>query len=290
MSLEVVPYCISADLHSAALFRQTLQDLLSGTGVLQAGDLEVIQHTSPELNVVVQPGNILIPGTQGGTTGQRANLGSQHSTYTACLANFTSAGVYKAYNSAAATLAIASADKTNPRIDLICASVQDAYYSGSNNQAILQVVTGTPSGSPSAPTPPENTVVLAQVEVKANATKIETAQITSERPIASAGGIATGQSYAVQAGIAVGTEYYGNGSTSSTPNRPYMLSVQGIPETGEEAWIVNLTVGGVSLGSFGNVAGKYNRAWITFIVPPNQKYVFASSVGTVRLRVMAIQL
>jgi hypothetical protein len=184
MSLETVPYVISADLHSAQLFRQTLQNLWSGTGVVGVGGLEVTPHEPTNLSVNIAAGNVIVPGTQGSTTGQLVNAGSQHSTYSSLPADFTTQGVYNAIAPAVTNLTLTEANAEHARLDLICASVQDAQYSGSFNQALLQVVTGTPSGSPVAPTPPNNTVVLAQVEVKAKATKIEAANITDRRLLA----------------------------------------------------------------------------------------------------------
>jgi hypothetical protein len=180
--METVPYVISADLHSAQLFRQALMNLLSGTGVVGAEDLKVVQETVPNLSVNIEPGYVIIPGTQGSTAGQRVNAGSQNSSYSSIPTDFTTQGVYHAVNPAKVNLTLSEANATNPRIDLIVASVQDAFYSGSFNQALLQVVTGTPAASPSPPTPPENSVVLAQVEVKAKAKEVKTANITSERP------------------------------------------------------------------------------------------------------------
>lgn len=184
MSLTATPYVISALQHSAQLFRQTLQDLIGGTGVVGFGDLEVAPHVAANLSVNVEPGNVFIPGTQGSTAGQRSNAGSQHGTYASIPLAFTSQGVYAAVAPSVTNVALTEANAANPRIDLICAVVQDAQYSGSFNQVLVVAVTGTPAGSPVAPTPPENSVVLAQVAVAAKATKIEAAQITNERPVA----------------------------------------------------------------------------------------------------------
>ena len=183
MSLETPGYVISADSHSAALFRQTHQSLFGASGVVGAADLAVSQNASPNMSVEVAPGIVQMAGTQGSATGMLPNLGSQHSSYSTIPAKFTSQGLYVAYNDGETNEVIATADATNPRIDLICSSVQDAQYSGSENRAILQVLTGTPAAIPSPPTPPENTVVLAEVEVKAKVTKIETANITDKRTI-----------------------------------------------------------------------------------------------------------
>lgn len=181
---------ISALEHSAQLFRQTLMSLLSGTGVAGAVDLEVHPtEGTPTMAVLVWSGFVFVPGTQGSVphAGTRANAGSQNATYSSIPSNFTTQGVYLAWCEENTVVAISEANATNPRIDLICASVQDTQYSGSFNQALLQVVTGTPAASPKPPTPPENTVVLAQVEVKAKVTKIEAANITSKRPGATTG-------------------------------------------------------------------------------------------------------
>jgi hypothetical protein len=202
--LETTPYVVSALEHSAQLFRQNLMNTISGTGVVGPTDLEVTEHSPANLSVNVAPGYVIVPGTQGSTTGQRANAGSQHSTYSSLPADFTSQGVYDCVAPSITNMTLSEANPTNPRIDLICASVQDAQYSGSFNQALLQVVTGTPAGSPSPPAPPENTVVLAQVAVAAKATKIEAANITSERPVSSSGGLyawgAISEAGAIEAG------------------------------------------------------------------------------------------
>jgi hypothetical protein len=90
-------------------------------------------------------------------------------------------GVYTAYNDATATAAIATANATNPRIDIVCLTVNDAYYTGSTNNVVINVVTGTPAGSPTVPATPANSVVLAQIAVAANATTITNGNITDVR-------------------------------------------------------------------------------------------------------------
>jgi hypothetical protein len=90
-------------------------------------------------------------------------------------------GVYTTYNDATAVATIAPADLTNPRIDKVCITVRDAFYSGSNNDVIINVVTGTPASSPVAPATPDNSIALATVAVAANASTIVTADITDVR-------------------------------------------------------------------------------------------------------------
>jgi hypothetical protein len=187
MALESPAYVISADQHSASLFRQTLQALIEGTGVVGPGDLATTQNGTPNMSVNVAAGVLILPGSQGGTTGMPVNQGSQNATYSSLLASLTNQGVYAAYNDAVANQSIAASNPTNPRIDLITACVQDAQYSGSFNQVIFSVVTGTAAVSPVAPTPPLNSVVISQIAVAANATTIVNANITDERPLLTLG-------------------------------------------------------------------------------------------------------
>lgn len=185
MSLESPAYVISADSHSAALFRQTAQTLLSGTGVVGSGDLAVSENATPNMSVNVAPGMIWMPGTLGAATGFPANANAQ--TAYGLPSSFDSQGSYCAYQDGTVNLTIAAADATNPRIDIVVAAVQDAQYSGSTNQPVLQVVTGTPATTPVAPAAPASAVVLAQVAVAAGATSIDTADITDERGFARPG-------------------------------------------------------------------------------------------------------
>ena len=179
MALQTPPWAVQALSHGAELFRRMPQSLLGGTGVVGSGDLAVTQNGTANMSVNVAAGQVWIPGTLGGSAGMPANASAQ--TGYGLPAGLTTQGSYYALNDATVNLTIAAADPTNPRIDLVVAAVQDAYYSGSSNQSVLQVITGTAASSPSAPTPPPNCVVLAQISVPANATSIVTASITDLR-------------------------------------------------------------------------------------------------------------
>lgn len=178
--MENPAYVISADSHSAALFRQTVQTQMVGTGVVGSGDLAVTQNGTANMSVNVAPGMVWLPGTLGATSGFGTNVNAQ--TSYGLPSGLTSQGSYCAYQDATVNLAISTADPANPRIDLIVASIQDAQYAGTNNTPVLQVITGTPNPSPSAPSAPASTVVLAQVAVAANATSITSGNITDKRP------------------------------------------------------------------------------------------------------------
>lgn len=96
------------------------------------------------------------------------------------------AGSYASTLVSAATLAIAAADPSNPRIDIVVAGVTDDGTSSSAGW--VQVITGTASASPSAPAAPPNSIILAQVAVAAAVTSITSGNITDTRTYAVAAG------------------------------------------------------------------------------------------------------
>jgi hypothetical protein len=121
-------------------------------------ELAVAQTSTPSMAVLVGAGMAWVPGTN--TTGQ---------------------GAYVVTVPTAATLTIAAANATNPRIDLVVLKVLDQQYAGSVSQGQLAVVTGTPSVSPAAPAAPASSIPLGQVRVNANATTVVNANITDLR-------------------------------------------------------------------------------------------------------------
>jgi hypothetical protein len=141
--------------------------LWATTGIIGSSSLAVTQNTPPGMSVRVASGWAAIIGT---TT---SNM-----------------GVYTIFNDAIDTLTITTADPTNPRIDLVCATVRDAFYSGAFNDVIFQVVAGTPAGSPVAPALPANSISLATVAVGAAVTQINSGNITDTR-VATTSNLAT---------------------------------------------------------------------------------------------------
>ena len=71
------------------------------------------------------------------------------------------------------SIAIAAADPTNPRIDLV-------YWDSSG---VVRVATGTPAGSPAVPSTPTNCLSLANIAVAAAASSIVTGNITDTRAL-----------------------------------------------------------------------------------------------------------
>jgi len=158
VALRTPPSWLQNGTHPAENDRLTMQAVFSSTGVIGASSLAVTQSGTPGMSVQIATGWASIIGTT------QANM-----------------GVYTVYNDAAASAAIATADPTNPRIDLVCITVNDAYYTGSLNNCVVNVVTGTPAASPSVPATPANSVALARVAVAANATSITNSNITDVR-------------------------------------------------------------------------------------------------------------
>jgi hypothetical protein len=158
MAVRTPPSWLQNGSHPAENDRLTTQALWATTGIIKDTSLAVTQNSPAGMSVLVASGWAAIVGTT------QANMGA-----------------YVGYNDATTTLTVTTANPTNPRIDLVCMTVQDAYYTGSLNDVILQVVAGTPAGSPVAPSLPANSISLATVAVGAGATSITTANITDTR-------------------------------------------------------------------------------------------------------------
>jgi hypothetical protein len=162
MAVRTPPSWLQNGSHPAENDRLTMQALLYTTGVVGLStiptNLQVTQNSPTGMSVIVKQGWAAIVGT---TT--------------------TNMGTYVAYNDADTVATITTANPSNPRIDRICITVSDAYYSGALNQVAINVVAGTPAVSPVAPATPANSISLATVAVAAGATQILTANITDTR-------------------------------------------------------------------------------------------------------------
>jgi hypothetical protein len=90
-------------------------------------------------------------------------------------------GVYTAFNDGAATATVTTANPSNPRIDRVCLTVSDAFYTGALNTVSINVVAGTPAASPVAPATPANSISLATILVGTGVTSILNANITDTR-------------------------------------------------------------------------------------------------------------
>ena len=160
MAIRTPPSWLQNASHPAENDRLGIQSLWATTGIIKSTSLEVTANSPVGMTVLVAAGWAAIVGTT------QSNMGT-----------------YQAYNDASDTLTVTTADPTNPRVDLVCATVRDAYYTGAYNDIILQVVVGTPAGSPVAPALPANSITLATLAVAAAALSIGSGDITDTRVV-----------------------------------------------------------------------------------------------------------
>lgn len=158
MTLRTPPSWLQNGSHPAENDRLTTQALYATTGIIGASSLAVTPNSPAGMSVIVATGWAAIVGTT------QSNMGT-----------------YVAYNDAANVLTVTTANPTNPRIDIVIVTVQDAYYTGAFNDVIFQVIAGTPAGSPTAPATPANSIKLADIAVGAGVTSIIAANITDQR-------------------------------------------------------------------------------------------------------------
>lgn len=176
MALRTPPSWLQNGSHPAENDRLTAQAIFATTGIVTSGSMAVTANSPVGMSVLVASGWAAIVGTT------QANMGT-----------------YMAYNDATATLTITTADPTNPRVDRVVVTVNDAYYTGSTNNVVFQVLAGTPAGSPTAPATPANSISLATIAVAAGALSIGSGNITDTRVLTTTN-LPTGDITAVTAG------------------------------------------------------------------------------------------
>lgn len=190
MAYENPPWALNAGSYAAeqtrrAAFAWAARTAANSPGIIAGGLLSAsdCQLSAPAsgLSVNLSTGEMLIPGNEGGSQGGNyARVTSQ------------------------TNLPIATANATNPRIDLVCATVNDAQYTApaggvTSGQWAPHVMTGTPtSGATLANLSgvaalPGSSLLLGYVLVPANATNIITADILNvASPVAFQGLSGTG--------------------------------------------------------------------------------------------------
>jgi hypothetical protein len=177
MTLRTPPSWEQNASHPAENDRLTTQALWATTGIINDASLAVTANSPTGMSVRVADGWAAVVGT-----------------------TQPDMGTYVAYNDATVTLTITTANPTNPRVDLICLTINDSYYSGVTDNVVFQVIAGTPAGSPVAPSLPANSISLATVAVAAGASVITSGNITDTRVLATSNVPAQGDISSVTAG------------------------------------------------------------------------------------------
>lgn len=158
MALHTPPSWLQNASHPAENDRLTSQALWATTGIISPTSMAVTANSPTAMNVFVAAGWAAVVGDiQPGM------------------------GAYIFYNDAPVLLTITTANATEPRIDLIVATVNDSFYSGSTNNVVFQVIAGTPASSPVVPATPQNSIALASVYVGAAVLSITSGNITDLR-------------------------------------------------------------------------------------------------------------
>lgn len=202
MALRTPPSWLQNGSHPAENDRLTTQALWATTGIIGTSSLEVTANSPAGMSVRVGIGWAAIIGTT------QANMGA-----------------YVIYNDGTDVLTVTTADPSNPRIDRVVATIQDAYYSGAFNNVIFQVIAGTPASSPVAPATPANSISLATIAVGAGVTQINTGNITDTRVLVTTNIPETGDISAVVAG----TGLTGGGTSGSVTVNLDTASVYVVP-------------------------------------------------------------
>lgn len=176
-------------------------------------------------------------------------------------------GLYLAeHQDATVTLVVAASDPSQARIDRVVARVYDNEADSSgNNYADVEVLQGTPAGSPTAPALPSGAISLATIEVGAGVTAIVNANITDLRAEAAVRGQLVETVYFTSTGSFVKADY------------PWLkkvrVKVQASGGGGGGAT-------GASLGGGGGGAGGYAEAQVAASALSASETVTVGAAGT----------
>jgi hypothetical protein len=158
------PLFLQNDTYDADQFRQLLDIVVADGGVALVSDLEVTQRAAgANRSVDVAPGTCVIPGTDIADQGKY---------------------LCRLFNSVNVPLDAAPGTGQS-RIDLIIAQARDSTaVFGAPDDWTITFVKGTAASSPTVPSAPASSIVLAQVLVGSNVTTITDSNITDTRAAA----------------------------------------------------------------------------------------------------------
>jgi len=201
MAIRTPPLWLQNASHPAENDRLGTQALVGAQGVRLATDLAVSATTG--MVVSVSAGWGFVAGTSTSTQ-----------------------GMYQTYNDGAVLLTVTTASSVNPRIDRVVLTINDTSYGGATDNAVLQIIAGTPAASPVAPTTPANSLSLATIAVGQSVTSIVGGNITDTRVRAAAqdwvfkasGALTTPLAIQNNAGTQVASIDYLGGITGSSIN------------------------------------------------------------------------
>ena len=217
MTVKAPAIFLQSEAHPAEDVRRWVMALSQDEeGIFFTGDLAPTEKGTPDMSVDIATGRCLIKGDED-----------------------TYQGSYFCDNRGTSNIAIAAADPDDPRIDIIVAKVEDSEYSGATDAWSIVAVTGTPAGSPSAPSAPSNSIPIATVAVAALASSIVDANITDDTVlIVSAGSLDTRLTTA-EASIVTNA---GNISTNSTNITTVTNDTAAVSRSGTTTTITDTTL------------------------------------------------
>lgn len=162
MAVVSPPAWIQAGEYPAHTDRLVPASIVQDEGVVQVGDLEVAASSTPGMSVTVSAGRAWIRDASPGATENK--------------------GLYNFVNDGPETLSVEDSHATLDRIDRVVARVKDSDVSGAEDEALLEVITGTPASSPAAPALPASSLSLKEISVVHNATSVTGANLTGTPP------------------------------------------------------------------------------------------------------------
>ncbi len=160
VTLTQPPLFLQQGEYSARLTRN-ITSFIGTEGIIGAGDFAVTERAAAvAMQVEVAPGRAVVDGDD--IPNQRA---------------------YFAVSEETVEVPVPAADPTNPRIDLVVLRVLDSDAGVVGDEAQVELIEGTPAGSPVVPSLPPTAIPLAQIAVGANVIVILQANITDLRTL-----------------------------------------------------------------------------------------------------------